>query len=335
MPHDLTEINGEHAFVYNQARGNPWHKLGMPVQGDMTMEGALRFSRSNDTVELQPVYAYNSDGDEVQVPHVMATVSDIYGPMAVVGENWKPQQRSELVRLAYEIAGIAGEDARIDTMGNLGPQGQRFFTYIRFPEFVLDPHGIADTIERGLFVGTAFDGSMANTIGLTNVRVVCANTFAAAMAGLQRAVKVKHTANADERMTQAAAAIGYAGAAQKQSEKVMQDMLRVEPGKKALSVVLNKLWPLDLDEDNPWLRKREEIHEDIWALFHGETNAELVGDNGWAAYNAVTEWLDHERTVRVKGREAQDRRYKQTLVDPESNVNAMKVRAASLILEAV
>ena len=332
MPADLSEVNGNVAFVYNQQRGNPWHHLGQPIQGDMTMAGALRFSQSNDDVVLQPVYVLDEDGDPIQVPDLCATVSDIYGPMGVVGENWVPQQRSEMVQIAYDIAGLAGEDAHVDTMGNLGKNGQRFFAYIRFPEMVLDPEGIADVIERGLFVGTGFDGSMANTFGYTPTRPVCANTVRVALQNLQMAVKVKHTANAEERMHQAAAAMGYAHAVERQLEQKLQEMLEVQDGRKALRATLDALWPIEDDLADRFRQRREDTHDRIWDLYLGPTCADGVGENGWAAYNAVTEWLDHDRTVKAKPAEAQRRRYQQTLVDTEHAVNTMKVKAAEVIL---
>lgn len=333
MPHELTEIDGEHAFVYNQERGNPWHRLGMPIQGDMTAQGALRFSRSNDTVELQPVYVLDEDGDVVLVPGVAATVSDIYGPMAVVGENWEVKQRSEMMELAYTIAGLAGEDAHVDTMGNLGPQGQTFFAYVRFEEWVLDPQGVADTIDRGLFVGTSFDGTMANTFGYSLTRPVCKNTVRFALDHLKMAVKIKHTAGSDERTIQAAEALGYAGAVERQMKAKAEALLAVE--NPPLAKTLEAIWPTeDLDDDNPYLKRREDIQERIWDLYLGPLNAELVGKNGWAAYNAITEWIDHERPVRLAGDSdaKQQRRFQQALVDTDYKWNQTKARAAELLL---
>jgi phage/plasmid-like protein (TIGR03299 family) len=324
MGHELTEVEGGHAFVYNVERGYPWHRLGIPVPGFMDPDEALELAKCNDSIALE----------ETKVPGLFYTHSDIHGYMGVVGSEWRPQTCEEMVDLALSIVGMTEDTAVIDTMGRLGPQAQRFFCHIEFPELVVDPNGVADKIRRGLFVGTSFDGSMANILGLSNIREVCANTVRMSLERLQQAIKVKHTTNAAERMQLAAEAVGYAAAAERAVVAKAEELLAVDGGP-AMRAALDALWPIPDDLDPKWAARRDDIRDDVWDLYKGPSNCGSVGENGWAAYNACTEWLDHFRGVRLKDK-SQDaiatRRMEQTLIDPLSDVNKQKYRAADAIL---
>ena len=320
--HEIAHVDGEAAFAFNLQRGYPWHRLGQPVEDFMSPEHALKEAKCDDHVWLEPTF----------VPGKSYTVSDVHGYMGVVGDNWEITQCGDLVALAYSIVGMTEDEAAIDTMGRLGERGERFFCHIEFPELVIDPEGVADTIRRGLFCGTAFDGSMANTLGLSNIREVCANTVRMSLGQLKQAVKVKHTANAEERMQQAAAAVGYAAAAEREMMKRAEAMLAID-GEDAMLSAMGVLWDVN-DPDLPerWMAERESTREACWELYEGPTCSQAVGENGWAAYAAVTEWMDYFRPVKgLKGEAATQKRIVQTLVDDAHDVNKKKFLAAEAI----
>lgn len=336
MAHELTHHNGDTQFAYNAERGNPWHGLGTPVRGDQTLEAMLEASGCDDEITLEPAYALTAEGF-VEIPNSRATVSSKYGPMKAVGSTYSVtgQQRRDIAALAAEIVGRSDE-ACFDTMGALGDHGERFFAYLRFLDLVIDPGGIADTIERGLVVATSYDLTWCNTFGLTNVRAVCANTVRVGLAGLAQAIKVKHTSNAEERIRQAAAAIGYAAAAEEQIKAKAEAMLAV-PGGPALDRLLAAMFPgKDRGKGDRTTAKSERAA--VEQLYReGPLNAPMLGENGWAVYNAFTEWTDHFRPVRAKGLDDAGRQRKRTeaAVNWASRTSADKIRAAEAILAGV
>lgn len=302
MPADITEFEGMSLMAANVERGHPWHRLGQQVHKDMSIEVALELSGSDDHVLPITLQGVNpEDGTPVVVESHIGIYSDRFGVMSVASPSYEITQRREIVELAYEITGLSDDSAHIDTMGNLGDKAQKFFAYIRVPDLVIDESGIADTIERGLFVATSFDGTLPNIMGYSNIRVVCSNTLSMAMKGAQQAIKVKHTRNAEDRMKVAAQALGYVGAVEKAVVKRAEDMLKVADGDKALQVVLDNLWPID-DKDLPDSTKTRRLNErgDVRVIYEGKDNLNVdkVGRNGYAAYNAVVEYLDHARGVR-------------------------------------
>jgi len=332
MSHNLTHLDGKAQFAYNAQRGDPWHRLGTRVTGDQTLAAMLEASGCDDTITLEPAYAMTSEGF-VEIPGTRATVSSKYGPIKAVGTVYSVngQQRRDLARLASEIVGRSGE-ACFDTMGAIGEHGEKFFAYLRFEDLVIDPNGIADIIKRGLIVATSYDMTWTNTFGATNVRAVCENTVRMGMGNLSQAIKVKHTADAAERVGQAAAAVGYAAAVEAQVQERAETMLRLD-GEAALTRALDALWPEGETASAVSMNERATVRR---LYEEGPLNAELVGPNGWAAHNAVTEFFGYFAPIRGAGSDA-ERQHKRTeaAVAWDSRTAAKMIRASEAILAGV
>lgn len=340
MPVDATEQDGRQLIAVNWDRGHPWHRLGEVVDHDMELEEALKLVGVEDEwVRVVPIFGQDpppEDDDDEEFSGEYETLSDAYGVysnvfgyISVAGNRWHPTQRRAILETAYDIVGLSHGEARIDTIGNLGERGDTFFAYIRVPDLVIDPGGIADEIERGLFVATSFNLTLKNVFGYSNIRPVCRNTVNMALGQLQQTIQVKHTKYAEERINQAAIALKYAGAVEAETIRRAEQMLKVE-GKTALPVLLDHFWGIsDESLSERQKNKRARIREHVRELYWSNTNVQLVGDNGWAAYNAVVEYLDHDREVRGANK-TQDKA--RAAVLPGKVVND-KVKASELVLD--
>lgn len=302
MPAAITEVDGVPMAAFNVERGHPWHRLGTQVHKDMTLESALALSGSDDVVLPVTLMAVNPETGiaDLAVEDQVGIHSSRFGVMSVASPSYEIMQRGEILELAYDIVGLDPESAHIDTIGNIGVKGEKFFSYIRVPDLVIDPNGIADVIERGLFVATSFDGTLPNTIGESAIRVVCQNTLKMALKDAKNLIKVRHTVNAEERIKVAALALNYAGAVEKAMRVKAEKMLAVKDGDKALQVALDYIWPIVDDLPDSTKTRRMNERGDVRLMYEGQDNLNVdkVGRNGWAAYNAVVEYLDHARPVR-------------------------------------
>lgn len=338
MPANITEVEGVAMMAANVERGHPWHRLGTQVHKDMTMENALSLSGSNDTVIPVTLVGVNPETGEpdLEVEDQVGIYSDKFGVISTASPSYEIMQRSEILELAYEIVGLSKGDAHIDTIGNIGEKAEKFFTYIRVPDLVIDPNGIADTIERGLFAGTSFNGTMPNVIGRSDIRVVCDNTLSMALKGASDLIKVRHTVNAEDRIKVAAQALNYIGAVEKAVTEKAMAMLAVKDGEKALTYAMDRIWPID-DPDLPDSTKTRRMNErgDVRILFEGKDNLNVdkVGKNGWAAYNAIVEYFDHARPIRgANGRMLLRRSEAAVLPGPTVS---KKVQVSDLVLASV
>lgn len=293
-------ITNDEAMAYNEKRGHPWHGLGKAIAGDMTIQEALVASKSDDNVEPRTIFVLNDEGRVEEVEGKIAVYSDKYGTMGIASPDYEITQRRELLEIAYEIEGLSDGAAHIDTIGNLGAHGQKFFAYLRVPDLVIDPDGICDTLERGVVAATSFDGSYPNMLWDSVIRVVCQNTLTAAISQGKNFVKVRHTKDSEARMKVAAAALGKVGAVDKEMVAKAERMLGVD-GDKALKTVLDTMWDVS-DPDLPHTTKarREGERMQVTNLYSGPHNisASKVGENGYAVYQAFTEFADHKRSVR-------------------------------------
>lgn len=322
--------DGTDAFAYNVNRGNPWHTLGTPFDGDQPLKVMLEEIGADREVSLEPVYVMTADGVtpiEGKFASVRASndrfAQDILG---VVGNRFTVVQDTTVAELALEIVGYTGEDAVIDTMGLLG-NGQRFFTYIRFEDIVVDPNGIADVIRNGLVASHAHDGSQALTFGQSATRVVCENTLEMSLRDMTKSFTIKHTMGAEDKARIAAAAVGYAAAQEKFVVAQAERMLAV-PGGKALDAVLRKVWPIDeaLDLTERQVKQRAEVRGAVRQLVNAPTND--VGYNGWGVYNAAVEYLDWVAPLR---QESAARRAERSITSG-SPINVRKRQAAEAVL---
>lgn len=333
-----------------EKRTNPWYVLGHELPHALTIDEALELVKANDDVQPANLYTIDNDSryfidydgsgkreefirvsDLEEVPDFVGVKSDIYGTMSTQSPNYEIMQRREALELAYMISGLSSGEAVVKAVGNVGHKAQKFFAYLELPELVIDPNGIADTINRGLYVATSFAGNMATTLGESDIRIACTNQLTMTLRKLQRAIKVHHRAGAEQRIMEAAKALQYAGAVEQERIKAVEKMMRVD-GSKAMAAVTDHFWDIS-DPDLPanTRTRRENYRESVWQLYkHGEHNVQAVGENGWAAYNAFTEYQDHYRPLRrVNGNAALKRA--EGAVLPGSVVNE-KAKASDLIL---
>lgn len=325
-------ITNEDTFA-TTGRFHPWHTMGERLERSLTIDEALERVGADD--EVTHITLYDSDGEEV--PSHLGIKSSKYGNMWVSRPGYEISQRREILELAYQIQGLSKDKAHVDTIGNLGPKAEQFFAYLRFKDLVIDPKGIADQIERGLYCATSYNLTLQNTIGYSNLRLACMNQLAMTLRrGLNQAITARHTRNWSDRIKEAAIALDYAGAIEEQVVRKAEEMLRVD-GDRAMYKVLDHFWDVsDGDLLEKSRTRRLNTRNQIWNLYEGADNtaSNMVGRNGYGAYQAITEYFDHERVVqKAKGEQGNLTRAKSAVL-PGRTVD-QKIKASSIILELV
>lgn len=315
MPFIPQEESRQTLMASNVTRGHPWHRIGVQVDEGLNIDSALSVTGSDDRVEVVNLHTRDQDAPKFQGPDGRLAVylddletikfarsakSNIFGTIGINGPSYSVKQRREMLEFAYLITGLAHGDAVIDTIGN--PNGGRqFFAYIRVPDLVIDENGIADTIERGLYVATSFDGSLPNLVGYSSIRAACTNQLSMIFRGLTQTIRVRHTRNADQRMMEAARALDYIGAVEQQTVDNAKRMLQTD-GDKVLERMLDHFWPLADNLTDLARTRRTRERADVRMLYEGpdNLNVDLVGRTGYAAYNAFVEYIDHASGIKVR-----------------------------------
>jgi len=308
MAHELDKNkNNEVRFAY-AGHKMPWHRLGTSVRGLSSVEEMLEKSHTDYEVILTKVAAVDSSGkvllDEQGNPLIVddsrATVLvDVDGfkkPLATVGTRYEVRQNREVLERAVAVVGAANGDAVIDTCGALRG-GARFFATIDLGSIVIDPSGINDRIGRYLVVSSGHDGIWPIRYANTDIRAVCNNTVVLGVEQAHRVFTARHTRNVDFAIEDARTVLHlstrWSERFKIEAEKLLS--IKIYPGTNALDKIINAAYPARDVETERQRKTREAIHNDIRFLYASEKNAGKFGHNGWSAYNAVIEYIDHYR----------------------------------------
>ncbi|RFM34740.1 DUF932 domain-containing protein [Chitinophaga silvisoli] len=207
---NFNQITGKHAFY--SVREKAWHDKGQIVNQYQKSDDVLIDAQLNFDVVKRPIITYDAIGEgegelimpDVKVPGFFATVrTDTNKVLGVVGSGYEVIQNIDAFSFFDSIAGA--ENIFYETAGALG-QGERIFITAKLPSHITVA-GI-DTMENYLFLTTSHDGSGSIVAGFTPVRIVCNNTLNAALRGCPNKTKIRHTANAKDRLKEANRVMG-------------------------------------------------------------------------------------------------------------------------------
>lgn len=234
MAHNISfnEQTGQHSFF--SVKEKAWHGLGQVIQDYPTSTEAIKHAGLDFTVEKRKLFTFdnenhngNPDTDiiipEIEVPGYFATMrTDTEQVLGVVGKDYEIVQNRDAFSFFDAIVG--GDGIQYETAGALG-KGERIFITAKLPGYI--KVGREDLIEQYLFLTTSHDGYGSITAAFTPVRIVCRNTLNAAMRKHSNAVKIRHTANAKERLEQAHKVMGISNQLSVELESIFNNWTKV------------------------------------------------------------------------------------------------------------
>ncbi len=218
MSHQINfnETTGKHSFF--SVLEPAWHGLGQIVNDYPTSKEALQFAGLDYTVEKRALFTFDNENQaadeemgikipELEVPGFHATIrTDTEDILGVVGKDYEVVQNVDAFSFFDSIVG--GDGILYETAGALG-KGERIFITAKLPGYITV--GGKDCIEKYIFLTTSHDGYGSIMAAFTPVRIVCNNTLNAALANQFNSIKIRHTANAKERLEQAHRLMGITG----------------------------------------------------------------------------------------------------------------------------
>lgn len=284
MSNNLNEANGKTAMMY--VGETPWHKLGTKLDKPATAAEAIEVARLNFTVEKKSL---RTDYLSLPVENHFATIrTDTNEILGVVGSRYEPIQNRDAFSAFDELVGEG--EAIYHTAGALG-KGERIWILAKLPDYIRINGN--DIVEKFLLLTNTHDGSSVVRVKLTPIRVVCQNTLSIALGGTEQEVRIRHTAQAVEKLKQAHEILGLSNKLYAELEQIFNRMGKTKISHPMLVHYVKGIFP---DISNlKRSSKREEIREKIMELTESGTGAEMAKGTLWGAYNAVTEFVDHCR----------------------------------------
>jgi phage/plasmid-like protein (TIGR03299 family) len=229
------------------------------------------------------------------------TVRDIdggHGGQQILGAvkgRYHPMQNEDAFYWADEILDGGG---KWDVAGTFNDSVKVFGCLkIDTDEIVIDRDGVNDKVETYLMVSTSHDGSLPLQATVTNVRIICQNTFNYALKQANNTVntfKIRHTATAQARAEIAREALQITFKSNEEFNLLANQLFQRKVSVDDYTKVFNWLYPKPDQEDKlattRWTNKLELIH----TLRNSPTNA-AVNNTAWGLLNTFSERLDWYR----------------------------------------
>jgi len=306
MAHNLNfnEQTGKHSFF--SVKEKAWHGLGQIVQDYPTSTEAIKFAGLDYEVEKQKLYTQRNEYENPQivVPDYYATLrTDTNQVLGVVGKDYKVIQNIDAFSFFDTIVG--GDGIQYETAGVLG-KGERIFITAKLPNYI--KVGSDDLIEQYLFLTTSHDGFGSITAAFTPIRIVCNNTLNAALRNHSNAFKIRHTANAKERLEEAHKLMGITNQLGNELEEIFNQWAKIRiTDSEVKKLIQMALVPNKEVLQNIQAGKEGELSTCFknmadaafeYSMTNESQQLETTKGSLFGAYNAVTGYFQNVRTYK-------------------------------------
>lgn len=303
-----------------------WHRIGRSTQGAESSGAALHMAQLDWQVREQALWANVGDGMRAVSSHKAIVRCDSEEVVGVVGRRWTPVQNAQAFRWLDELVGAGS--VRHEYAG-CTRSGALVWALVRLP-VELRIAGTDDIVHPFILVCNSHDGSVAFRAVNTSVRVVCSNaiTHALRQAGPDR-VTVKHTQSVHERLADAQAVLGASIERHRRLEVQINALARRKFTARDFTEFLDGVLGASPKSDDHPDGEPTAARMRIAANFdHELQRLRGIEHSAWAAFNAVSQYVDWERPTRGgNGRAGDERRFQSALLGPGAE---LKRRAFAL-----
>jgi len=307
------EIEARDVFGEVRVHGQrAWHGLGVEIPDGLTVWPAFEQIGLGWETELLPVVAMYSDPDgkkrQFKIPthnaHVKADDKYLLG---MVGAGYRPISNREMAEFADALVEV-DKSVVVETAGSLR-NGRCIFTLVKLPQNIEVTD--EDVLNQYVLIRNSHDGSTSFQVYPTSVRVVCANTLRWSERDAGRGISFQHTGDVKTKIEHARLALGLITDETKKFEAQVRILAAKHLKKNEVAEYFRSVYdrtfgvvPEHAESDDPRDTKRFErqLERRDALLARWQTNFEnkeqsLDGIRGtaWAAYNAISQWQDHER----------------------------------------
>lgn len=289
MAHNIEIRNGRASIAY--AGATPWHRLGQAVAGAFDAETALKNAGLDFTVEK--IGLKTIDGDVIPNRFALRR-TDTRDALGIVTDFYRPLQNREA--FAFFDA-IFGKDAACYEVAGVLGKGEKVWLLAKLPgDFRVAGD---DVVGKYLLLTNGHDTNEPVRAKFTPIRVVCQNTLNAALANQANEVRVQHIGAVKDKLDLAGKLLKNAGLYFDEVQTVFRGFSKHGLKAKALRTYVTRV--IVGDEANPdeisapaskAINRIEELHE----TGRGHDLKHVRGTL-WGAYNAITEWVDHDKTT--------------------------------------
>lgn len=287
-----------------------WHGLGIEIpEGLSAQDGFERIGLGWRTL-LAPVFAeidvMGADGPakkRYEIPEKRAHYrADTMELMGVVSDGYRPLENQDLARFADALADAEQGKVKVETAGSLH-NGRRIFACVQLPEIVRATE--EDVMKQYVLVSNGHGGFASFSCYPTSVRVVCANTLRWSESDLALGLRFFHLGSMEDKLKNARTALGIA---RKETARFQEqvtalvglNLTSAQMKEMAQAIYYQCFGKIDGHLEPESRAKLEAKRDEVvgaWMKNLEDSRQQLAGisGTGWAFYNAISQWNDHER----------------------------------------
>ena len=272
------------------AGATPWHGLGTEIDDATTFWDAFKMAGLDWEVQTEPLF--RGDGSEVKAQaSVRQSDNRVLG---VVGPRWTPLQNRDAFEVFEPLVDYG--DLKLHTAGSLR-EGERVWVLCQLN---LDNSEIVkgDEVSKFALLSNGHDGKLAVHFGFTPIRVVCANTEAMARGcKSSNLIRVRHHQFVKENVEKLRDVMNLANQEFEATAEQYRFLASRQINAKDLAQYVKIIFGVEKKSDEDIKTRTKNILQSVETLFTTGKGNDLPGVEGtyWAAYNAVTEYLNYDR----------------------------------------
>lgn len=281
--------------MFSAGRVVPWHyeltkDVTKLIQEAPTSKDALQLAGLDWTVEQKPVYMENG----IVIPNYKANVRNTDGScLGIVTDRYKIVQNTEAFEFTDAIVGETENGVvRYETAGSLCG-GRKIWLLAKMPtKKILD-----DDVDPYMFFSNSHDGSGAIKIGMTPIRICCANTLAMALNSAKRSWSTKHVGDMQSKLEEAKLCLQMADKYMQNLDIEADRLANATLYKEQIDEILDELFPIT---DNDTDRKKQNVQsaKDSFYVAYFMPDILKFGESAWRAVNAMSDMVTHSTPKR-------------------------------------
>jgi len=343
MAHNIATINGVSAMAYLDQ--TPWHGLGerlnfAGVDKSQVIDRALDAAQMRYTVGSMPMHL--TDGTEVEGYKASVRFNPdgtVAAQLGVVGDGYHHTQNEQNVEI---LRVLAQEFGCVPAAAGVLGKGERCWMLMRLADAKLSPLP-GDDVNGYFLLHWGHDGNMSVQGLATGIRVVCQNTLSMATNGRKAWIAIRHTKSASARLDDAAKLIKTLMGTLKATGETFASMA----AKNLSAAQLDAFIAAAIPNTDPKaatvapiiVARRDTVARLVFfgrgaAMANQGANVAAGEASVWAAYNAVTEYVDHVRTAEAQSKEGLRRAQESAIFGGNADIKAQAFQLARELVAA-
>jgi len=269
------------------ARQPVWGQIGKKINRARSADEVLRQGGLNWSVVQEPVYA-----DGKLIPNCKANVRDSDKTvLGIVSDRYQVIQNSEAFNF---IDTLIGEGVRFENVGIL-QNGRRCFVLAKLPDrYVIN----GERIDPYLVFCNSHDGSLALTIFMTPIRILCMNQLNLALKKASRSWSAKHMGDVQWKLHEAHETLKLAHNYMGALGNEINVMGRIKMPDTKIYSYINEMFPVPADASDIQRKNIKQIHDDIITRYYEAPDLKMLDKTAYRFINAISDHATHSAPIR-------------------------------------